>query len=203
LDFLTGLHDTVVVGQQDLFATATDAVLPGLRYQPDLVDAAFEQRLLENIRRLPLQEAQYKEYRAKRRVAHFGGKYDFSRNELEAAQAIPEFLLPLRERAGAWAGVDPAELVQGLVAEYQPGTPLGWHRDVPQFETVVGVSLLGHCRMRFRPYPPIRGAKILDMQVASRSVYVLQGAARWEWQHSVAPTPALRYSVTFRTFRLG
>jgi alkylated DNA repair dioxygenase AlkB len=203
LNFLTGLNDTGQVGQQDLFSTPPHALLPGLRYQPDFLDAHCEQRLLEHIRRLPLREAQYKEYRAKRRVAHFGRKYDFSRQELESAEPMAAFLTPLRDLVGAWAGVDPAELDQALIAEYQPGTQLGWHRDVPQFETVIGVSLLGHCRMRFRPYPPLRGAKVFDMQVAPRSAYILQEAARWEWQHSLAPTPALRYSVTFRTVRSG
>ena len=108
MDFLTGRRDTGLVAQQDLFNTLTDAPLSGLRYQPEFLDAGFERQLLESIRRLPLEEAQYKEYRAKRRVAHFGGKYDFSRNELTTAAPIPEFLLPLRDRAGVWAGVEPA-----------------------------------------------------------------------------------------------
>jgi alkylated DNA repair dioxygenase AlkB len=203
LDFLMSLDDTGEVGQQDLFSTASDTLLPGLWYQPDFLDAAAERRLLEHVRRLPLQEAEYKDYRAKRRVAHFGGQYDFARNELESAAPLPDFLISLRDRVAAWAAVDPVELAQALVAEYRPGTQLGWHRDVPQFETVVGVSLLGHCRMRFRPYPPSRGAKILDLQLAPRSIYLLQGAARWDWQHCVAPTPALRYSITLRAFRLG
>ena len=99
------------------------------------------------------------------------------------------------------AGVAPEALVNALVAEYRPGTALGWHRDVPDFERVVGVSLGGACRMRFRRWPPRapRRADVLSLELAPRSAYVLQGEARWGWQHSIAATPTLRYSITFRT----
>ena len=90
------------------------------------------------------------------------------------------------------------------MAEYQPGTPLGWHRDVPQFERVVGISLAGQARMRFRPYPlrENRREDVFALDLDPRSVYVLQGDARWRWQHRVAPTRMLRYSITFRTRRV-
>jgi alkylated DNA repair dioxygenase AlkB len=39
------------------------------------------------------------------------------------------------------------------------------------------------------------------LDLAPRSVYVLGGAARWAWQHSIPATRGLRYSVTFRTLR--
>ncbi|HYE39023.1 MAG TPA: alpha-ketoglutarate-dependent dioxygenase AlkB, partial [Ramlibacter sp.] len=109
----------------------------------------------------------------------------------------------LRERAAAWAGVDPSAFTQALVAEYRPGTPLGWHRDVPDFEDIVGVSLGNQAVMRLRPYPHEKGRRdgVLKLAVAPRSIYLLRGAARWNWQHSVAPTKALRYSVTLRTAR--
>jgi alkylated DNA repair dioxygenase AlkB len=79
--------------------------------------------------------------------------------------------------------------------------PLGWHRDVPDFEDVVGISLAGTARMRFRRYPPVQPKKadVLSLELAARSAYLLRAEARWGWQHSVAPTPALRYSITFRT----
>ena len=67
----------------------------------------------------------------------------FSRQRLEAAEPIPAWLDPLRERAAAWIGATASDFTHALVAEYRPGTPLGWHRDVPDFEDIVGVSLLG------------------------------------------------------------
>ena len=104
-----------------------------------------------------------------------------------------------------WAGLPAERWVHVLVAEYAPGTPLGWHRDVPDFEQVVGVSLAGEATMAFRRYPPRpRGDPLggkLRLPLAPRSIYQMQGPARWDWQHSVEPTDALRYSITFRSAR--
>jgi alkylated DNA repair dioxygenase AlkB len=88
-----------------------------------------------------------------------------------------------------------------LITEYRPGTALGWHRDVPEFEVVVGISLAAPCRMRFRPYPPKAGRALngRELCLEPRSAYVMRGDARWRWQHAIPPTPALRYSITFRT----
>lgn len=161
-----------------------------------------EALLLGQVAALPLEEAQYKQYTARRRTLAFGSKYDFSSNELDTAAPIPEFLLPLRERVAAAAGIEAGRFADALVTEYRPGTPLGWHRDVPEFETVAGVSLASPCRMRFRRYPPVpRSRDTIDVALEPRSLYVLRGEARWAWQHSIAPTPALRYSITFRTRR--
>ncbi len=131
----------------------------------------------------------------------YGGSYDFSAQRLNPAAPLPAGLDALRGRAAAWIGIDPARFTQALVAEYRPGTPLGWHRDVPDFEDVVGISLLDEAVMRFRPYPPRqpRREDVRKLVLAPRSIYLLRGPARWQWQHSVAPTKALRYSVTFRT----
>lgn len=90
-----------------------------------------------------------------------------------------------------------------LVAEYRPGTPLGWHRDVPDFEDIVGVSLLGDAVMQLRPYPPASASAPpgLELLMEPRSIYMLRGEARWAWQHAIAPTETLRYSITMRTRR--
>lgn len=176
------------------------AALPnGLVYQPRFIDEGEEARLIEAIRALDLREAQYKEFTAKRRVASFGASYDFTEGELTPAPQVAAFLLPLRAKAARWAGVEEEGLAYALVAEYRPGTQLGWHRDVPQFERVIGVSLGTACRMRFRPYPPRKGAKAFALELEPRSAYVLKDDVRWKWQHSIPPTPALRYSITFRS----
>lgn len=187
--------------QTELFAPARP--LPeGLSYAPDFISAAQERALLEVIRGLPFQQARYKDSHARSRIVSFGGRYDFTRNELTAAPPIPPFLLPLRAQVAAWAGLDAQQIAHAMIAEYQPGTPLGWHRDVPDFEDIAGVSLHGHARLRLRawpPRPPARATHALDL--APRSAYTLRGAARWAWQHAVSPTRELRYSITFRTRR--
>ena len=160
-----------------------------------------EQALLAEFRTLAFEEAKYKAFKAKRRTVSFGFDYDFDTNELGPAPDIPPFLLPLRERAAALIGVPGGSIRHALVTEYRPGTELGWHRDVGEFEVVVGVSLAGSCRMRFRRYPPEKRAKVFNLDLEPRSVYVLRDEIRWRWQHSVAPTKELRYSITFRTRR--
>ena len=173
----------------------------GLLYERDFIGAGEEAALLEEIGRLPLQEAKYKAYSARRRIAVFGSAYDFETYQLGPAPPLPLFLKPLKERVARLIGVPPESFPHALINEYRPGTPLGWHRDVPEFELVVGVSLAGACRMRFRPYPPQMGAKAYVLDLEPRSVYVLRDEIRWRWQHSVAPTKELRYSITFRTRR--
>ena len=173
----------------------------GLLHRPGFIARGEEAALLEGIASLELREAAYKEYTAKRRVASFGAGYDFDANELTPAPVMAPFLLPLREKIAAWAGVPAEEFGYALVSEYRPGTQLGWHRDVPQFEMVAGVSLLGSARMRFRRFPPQPRGAILALDLAPRSAYLLREEARWGWQHSIAPTPELRYSITFRTRR--
>ena len=182
---------------------AGKALPAGWDYRPDFIDASEEAKLLEVIAALPLEEAVYKGYTARRRVVRFGTSYDFDDNRVLPAPPLPAPFEPLRARAAAWIG-EPAEALAGtLVAEYRQGVPLGWHRDAPDFETVVGVSLGGTARMRFRRYPPVQPKKadVLSLDLPPRSAYVLRAEARWGWQHSIAPTPALRYSITFRTRR--
>ncbi|HWI15508.1 MAG TPA: alpha-ketoglutarate-dependent dioxygenase AlkB [Burkholderiales bacterium] len=186
--------------QGDLFAP--EPALPdGLAYRPDFVTAAEEADLVAIIRALPLRAAQYRSYEARRRILSFGSSYDFSRNRLEAAPPVPEFLLPLRERVGDWLAIPPTEFAHALLTEYVPGTPIGWHRDTPDFEVVVGISLAGRCRMRFRPYPHIahRSHANVELELAPRSAYVIRGPARWRWQHHIPPTVEHRYSITLRT----
>jgi alkylated DNA repair dioxygenase AlkB len=189
--------------QADLFGTPPPALPEGLRYEEDFLSPEEEAALVARIQQLPLARMKYQQYEALRRVVSYGGQYDFSRRRLNASEPIPDWLDPLRGRAAAWIGVDPAQFTQALVAEYQPGTPLGWHRDVPDFEDIVGVSLLDEAVMRLRPYPPDAPKKsdVIKLTLPPRSIYLLRGAARWSWQHSVAPTKALRYSITLRTAR--
>jgi alkylated DNA repair dioxygenase AlkB len=186
-------------GQGELFADA--AALPqGFIYRADFIAPEEERELLAGVQALPLEEARYKEYTAKRRVASFGLDYDFSSNALGEAPALPDFLLPLRDKVATWLEVAPQELKHALVAEYRAGTPLGWHRDAPDFERVVGVSVGGWARMRLRRYPPDK-SPVLNVDLAPCSAYLMQGVARWRWQHSIPATKALRYSITFRTLR--
>ena len=185
--------------QVELFGGAP-ALPEGFVFQPDFITVEEERALLGAIGKLELEEAKYKAYTARRRIAYFGYGYDFSANRLGEAPPAPAFLEPLRDKVARWIGVAPAALEQALVTEYRPGTPLGWHRDAPDFERVAGVSLGGWARMRLRRYPRGKDRPIV-LELAPRSAYWMHGAARWGWQHSIPPTRELRYSITFRTLR--
>ena len=188
--------------QPDLFAARAN-VPEGLRYAEGFVSAGQEAALLAELERLPFENARYKEWKANRRVVSFGGRYDFSSHELLPESPVPPFLFDLRAAAADFVGVPAAALTHALVAEYRTATQLGWHRDVPEFELVAGVSLLGAARMRLRRYPHVAGsgARSVALTLAPRSIYSLRGEARWGWQHAISPTPGLRYSITFRTLR--
>jgi alkylated DNA repair dioxygenase AlkB len=185
----------------DLFGDPAVRAWPdGFRYQPDLITIPEEAKLLDEIGRLDFHAVEMRGVIARRRVIQYGWKYGFDRSRLTQGPDIPAFLLPCRERAAAFAEVEPASLSEALLTEYQPGAPIGWHRDAPGFGLIVGISLLSACRFRFRRGPE-RASERVTITLEPRSAYVLSGPARSEWQHSIPEVETLRYSITFRTVR--
>jgi alkylated DNA repair dioxygenase AlkB len=176
-----------------------DPVLPaGFRYRPDLIAPAEERDLLERLGSLPLREFEFHGFTARRRTISFGWHYDFARARLEEAEPIPEWLLPLRAAAAEFAGLEADRLPHVLILEYGPGATIGWHRDKATFGDVIGVSLLSPCRFRLRRKTGSRWERT-SLTLEPRSVYLLRGPARTEWEHSIPAVDALRYSITFRT----
>ena len=178
----------------------------GFRYQADILPLDEEQQLVEQIRELPLKEFEFHGYTGKRRVISFGWHYDFSESRLKQSKEIPPFLLSVRERAASFANLKPGDLPQALVTEYGPGAAIGWHRDKGVFDEVIGISLVSSCNFRFRRKRDSTGSKHsawerYSLTVEPRSIYLLRGASRMEWEHSIPGVDALRYSITFRSLR--
>ena len=183
----------------DLFTFA--AALPeGFRYQPELISRAQEAELIERIRALPFASFRFHGFTGNRRVVSYGWRYDFEGAGLQEAEDIPDFLHPLRAAAARFAGLPERELVHALVTEYAAGAGIGWHRDKAVFGDVVGISLLSPCRFRLRRRDH-KSWERATIDAEPRSAYLLSGPARTQWEHSIPPVDALRYSVTFRTVR--
>jgi alkylated DNA repair dioxygenase AlkB len=176
------------------------ACLPeGFSYRTEFLSLEEESNLLQEIGGLEFQVFDFHGYIAKRRIVEYGFEYDFSSRQAQTARPLPEFLAPFRERAAEWAGIHREEIIESVITEYIPGSPIGWHRDVPQFEMIIGISLKSSCRFRFKPYR--EKGKIVSVVLEPRSAYILRGPARWEFQHSIPAVTSLRYSITFRTWR--
>jgi alkylated DNA repair dioxygenase AlkB len=172
----------------------------GFRYQQDVLTPAMETQLLENFRDLPFKEFQFHGYVGKRRVVSYGWQYDFTEARLRKTEDIPDFLLPVREIAARFAGVGPTDLHHVLVTEYSAGSAIGWHRDKAVFGDVIGISLLSSCTFRLRRKVGSRWERA-SIVAEPRSAYLMRGPSRTEWEHSIPPVDALRYSITLRNFR--
>ena len=192
----------MAVIQPSLFPTSVDPALPpGLLYCPDVLTRDDEGRLLARIADLPFKEFQFHGFEGKRRVVSFGWRYDFSEHKALPAEPIPDFLLELHRKVQAASGFALPDLAQVLVTEYAPGAPIGWHKDRPFFDDVMGLSLASACNFRLRTLLDDGKWQRVSLRLEPRSAYLLQGAARREWEHSIPPVESLRYSVTFRNLR--
>jgi alkylated DNA repair dioxygenase AlkB len=182
----------------------------GLDYRAGFISPEEEDELAVRISKLELKPFEFHGFQGNRRTISFGWQYVFDGSGLKEAGAIPDFLLPLRDRAAAFAGVEAVAIQHVLMIEYAPGAGIGWHRDRPVFGDVVGISLLAPARLRFRRKPVLssgegKGDKWERFALIAepRSAYLLKGPARHEWEHSIPAMEKLRYSITFRTFAPG
>ena len=188
----------VVWAMLELFPEAGPSLPEGFRYREEVLSAVEERELLERISTLPLQEFEFHGFTARRRTISFGWHYDFARARLEEAEPIPGWLLPVRTAAAELAGLGPDLLPHVLILEYGPGATIGWHRDKAAFGDVIGVSLRSACRFRLRRKAGSKWERAA-LTLEPRSMYLLRGPSRTEWEHSIPAVDELRYSITFRT----
>jgi alkylated DNA repair dioxygenase AlkB len=180
----------------------------GLSYRPGFLSEAEEASLVEHIAALPFRPFEFQGFLGKRETVSFGWSYRFDGSGLARAEPIPDWLLPVRDRAAAFAGLDAGALEQALLIRYGEGAGLGWHRDRPVFDEVAGISLLAPAPLRFRRRPVLSDAEgsgtkweRFTLTVEPRSLYLLRGPARASWEHSIPPVAALRYAITLRSMK--
>jgi alkylated DNA repair dioxygenase AlkB len=179
----------------DLFG---EPVLPGLQSAEDFVTQQEEQDLIHAIDGLDLAPFKFQGWLGKRLTHSFGLHYDFEKASLAVTEPMPSWLLPICDRATGFAGLAPGTLVQALITRYDPGAGIGWHRDRPYFDHVVGLSLGQAASMRFRRRVGERFERVA-IPLPPRGIYHLQGTVRYDWEHSIAEVSATRWSITFRS----
>lgn len=179
----------------DLF---NEPLIAGFDYRDDFITAVEERDLLEHLVGLDLAAFRFHGWVGNRKTRSFGWRYDFDDASFRPADPLPDWLLPLRDKAAAFAEVAPDDFAHVLLARYDPGAGIGWHRDRDVFDQVAGVSLCSPAKLRFRQRTP-SGFERASLELAPRSAYLLSGEVRHQWEHSIAPGAQLRFSVTFRT----
>jgi alkylated DNA repair dioxygenase AlkB len=176
---------------------------PGFTYQPAFISLEDEQQLIDAISKVELHQFVFQGYIANRRVASFGYDYSFDKRALSKGKDIPADFHPLVQKVSDHLGIEASAFAELLVIEYPVGAVINWHRDAPPFDIIAGISLQSDCTFRLRPQEKEKQTRssIISIPVQRRSLYVMQGSARSEWQHSTAPAKQLRYSITLRTLR--
>ena len=175
-----------------------EPLVAGLDLRHDFISEFEERELLGRLEALELAPFRFHGWLGKRRTQSFGWRYDFEDASFAQADPLPDWLLPLRAKAATFAGAAPDDFAHVLLARYDPGAGIGWHRDRPVFEKVVGISLGSAATMRLRQRTAT-GFRRANLHLEPRSAYLLTGEVRHEWEHSIAPGGELRFSITFRT----
>jgi hypothetical protein len=194
-----GLYADMSGMQSDLFARPR---LAGLAQADAIIAPGEEQALIGSIDELELSPFRFHGWLGKRLTGSFGWNYDFDTARFAPTEPIPAWLLPLRAKAARFARLVPEDLAQALLIRYDIGAGIGWHRDRPVFEHVVGISLGAPATMRFRRRRA-GGFDRASAGLAPRSIYHLSGEARHQWEHSIAGMEVTRWSITFRSLAQG
>lgn len=181
---------------------------PGASLTPDWITPAEEATLIAFL------DAGAWSGELKRRVLHFGYRYDYRARVATPESRIgplPEVLQGLAERLRA-DGFFLAVPDQVIANDYLPGQGISAHVDCePCFgEVIASLSLLSGCEMRFAWFESGETRAVI---LPPRSLLVLAGPARRDWTHAIPArrsdvidglrvTRQRRVSLTFRTMRL-
>ncbi len=159
----------------------------GFIYVPGFLSDVKERELLLMFKEVSFTPYIYEGYEAKRQVKSFTKETGY-----------PEFLVPTLIRVAEYFKFPFDSIGHSMITEYAPGTPIGWHRDMPPYETVMGISLGSAAPFRFRRQVGSRWERI-TLTAERCSLYCMSGPSRYEWQHSIPPVEDWRYSITIRT----
>ena len=173
----------------------------GFSYAPDFITHEEEMELCKELVNMELHHFSFQGFKANRKVASFGYDYSFDNGKLTKGKDIPAMFDFLIRKVSNYLSIPTNEFAELLVTEYPPGAVINWHRDAPPFDVIVGISLHAGCTFRLRPFDKAKQGRsaVITFPVERRSIYVIQGRARTDWQHSIAAVKETRYSITLRT----
>jgi alkylated DNA repair dioxygenase AlkB len=178
--------------QTDLFA---EPLIAGMDYREEFISRDEERELLVQLEAMDLAPFRFQGWTGNRKTQSYGWRYDFDDASFQPTEPIPTWLEPLRDKAAVLAG---SEIAHALVARYDAGAGIGWHKDRSVFDRVVGISLNTPAVLRFRQRAET-GFRRFNLPVEPRSAYLLSGEARYDWEHRIVPGDRLRFSVTLRS----
>jgi alkylated DNA repair dioxygenase AlkB len=175
----------------------------GFSYHEEFLSPEEEAKLISIVKDIRLHPMIFQGFEAKRKVASFGYDYSFDKRRLSAGRPIPAELGWLISKVAAHTSIPGDDFAEVLITEYPVDAVINWHRDAPPFDIIAGISLSSDCIFKFRPQDKTRQtrAATISLPVARRSLYVMSGESREDWQHSTAPVRNIRYSITLRTLR--
>jgi alkylated DNA repair dioxygenase AlkB len=175
----------------------------GFGYYPDFLKMQDEEQLYKEITGIELHDFNFQGFTAKRKVASFGYDYSFDKRTLSKGKEIPKIFDSLIDKVANYLNIPSEDFAELLVTQYPVGSVINWHRDAPPFDIIAGISILSDCLFRLRPHDKAKQSRssVISFPVKRRSLYVMQGPARSEWQHSISPVKDIRYSITLRTLK--
>ncbi len=178
----------VALLQENLFHEEPAISIAGLSYIPNFITSAEETTLLNAIDQQPWLTD------LKRRVQHYGWKYDYTARRVDETMrlgVLPDWLMDYCQKLKS-EGYFPKLPDQVIINEYQPGQGIAPHIDcVPCFEeTIASLSLGSPCVMEFTN--PATGEKINQL-LEPRSLLIFSGEARYQWRHGIAARKTDKY----------
>ncbi|STY28846.1 Uncharacterised protein [Legionella wadsworthii] len=174
---------------------------PGFLYQSHFISKEEEAVLLNEITRLKWQKVELFGRIAKREVVHFGLDYTYHNRKVSPTIGLPEWSNFLISRVANYLQLSEKDIAELLITKYLINAGIGWHRDAPVFDKVVGISLLNPCVLRLRSRVDHKNQYKIELEAGS--CYLLSNEARWNWEHSIFPLKNPRYSMTLRTLKLN
>jgi len=179
-------------------ASSAAALPPGLKLACDFVTPEEETALIAAIETSGIAHVDYDpgNLRAERTYGWFYHyAEDYADHGVSPTDPLPSAFEAVRDRAAAFAGIEPDNIIQCLLLRYDPGSCIQPHCDMPAWDHVIGLSLGESVRMEF-----VNGDDILPVDLPPRSAYLQTGGARHVWQHSIPLVTKTRWGITFRDF---